>query len=253
MLEPGPLQIRWEIHRRDTVRSTMEEIDALAAAGAPEGTVVAARTQTDGRGRAGRSWVAPPGGGLLCSLLLRPTLAPHEISAWPLLLGLATAEACEEIGGTPCQIKWPNDVMAGGRKLAGVLVTTRSLGGRISHVTCGVGINLTGSPADLAAGATSVSALSSRLVSSDEALPLLLARVAIRYAGFLRDGGRPSLDEWVGRAAWIGDVVEIDDGAERRRGTYRGVDADGALLLETADGTTSRVVAGDLTRGPRPV
>ena len=236
------------------VGSTMDEAVRLAAAGEPEGTVVVAAEQTAGRGRAGRAWLAPPGTALLCSTLLRPPVPAARLGVLPLLVGVAVAEAIEEVAGLPARLKWPNDVWLGdgavGRKAAGVLVTARTGVDGEGDAVVGVGLNANVAPADLVPGATSLLAETGRSTDLDVLLDRLLARLDAAYAAFVDAGGAPTLAAWRGRAALLGEPVVVELEGRRREGVMRGVADDGALLLERDGGGIERVVAGDLVRGP---
>lgn len=240
--------------RLGTVGSTMDEAAALAAAGAPEGTVVVAREQTAGRGRAGRAWRAPAGTALLCSVVLRPPLPPARLATLPLVVGVAVAEAIEGVVGLRCRLKWPNDVWLGagdpGRKAAGVLLAARAGPGHAQQAIVGIGVNVSAAAGDLPPGATSLAAEAGRAVAPEAVLAALLPRLDAGYRAFLAAEGRPSLDDWRARAALLGEAVAVEDGGRRRVGVLRGVDDDGALLLAGADGSVARVVAGELVRGP---
>src|SRR5690606_523786 len=121
--------------------STSDVAMALAGAGAPHGTVVIARAQRQGRGRLGRRWYSPPGERLYLSLLLRPALPAAAIPPITLAAGVAVAEAAAELGAAP-RLKWPNDVLTAGGKLAGVLTETTSRGDRVEAAVVGVGVNV---------------------------------------------------------------------------------------------------------------
>lgn len=121
----------------------------LAAEGAPEWTLVAARHQTAGRGRLGRKWVDEPGGALMFSLVLRPPLPPERAGLLSILAGAAMAGACREVCGAPVGCKWPNDLLIGDRKVGGVLAESRIADGEVEHVVVGVGINLAQVPKDV--------------------------------------------------------------------------------------------------------
>jgi BirA family biotin operon repressor/biotin-[acetyl-CoA-carboxylase] ligase len=228
----------------------MDEVAALAVAGEAEGTVVVADEQTAGRGRAGRSWQAPAGTALLCSVLLRPSVAPARLSTLPLVAGVAVADAIEAASGVVCRLKWPNDVWIGERKVAGVLLAARSGGSGVEHAVVGTGINVNTSPVDLPPGATSLLAATQCAHDREALFGLLLARLDGRYRAWLAADGRPDLTDWHERALYLGEPVVIRVGTEEHVGTMRGVDGDGALLLEGTDGQLTRIVAGDLTRGP---
>src|SRR5262245_58426611 len=140
----------------DEVSSTNDLAGMMAQRGSPEGSVVAANTQTAGRGRLGRAWASPPGAGLYVSVILRPSAAVAQLIT--LACGLAVADGVRNASGLVTRLKWPNDVYAGDRKLAGILAEAGSAGGGLQHVVVGFGINLlTASyPPEVAARATSI-------------------------------------------------------------------------------------------------
>jgi len=239
-----------EIVRLGRVASTMEEAARLAAAGAPDGTLVAAEEQTAGRGRAGRSWQAPAGSAVLCSNVLRPAVPVARLPVLSLVCAVAVAEVVEAVTGLDASVKWPNDVWLGeGRKVAGVLLQAR--GEAPPVVILGVGINVNAAASQLPAGATSLAAAAGRPFVVDEVLAGLLDRLDLRYGAYLAAAGVPPLADWRRRAALLGEPVVIDDAGACRSGVMAGITEDGALLLRRADGGLERVVAGDLTRGPR--
>lgn len=229
--------------------STMDEAEHRARAGAAEGLVVAADYQTAGRGRAGRSWTAEPGTALLCSFLLRPPLSPDRVSALPLIAGVAVAEAIEDCVAVSCRLKWPNDVLIDGRKVAGVLVKTTCAGAAVDRVVLGIGVNVTAQLAGLPAGATSLRIATGRALDRSRLLERLIARLQSHYDRFVRTDGQPDLTGWRERAALLGEYVSVEDAGSRLSGRFAGVAPDGALLLDV-DGATRRIVAGDLSRGP---
>lgn len=233
-----------------SVGSTMEEAERLAEEGAEEGTVVVADHQSAGVGRGGRQWTAAAGSAVLCSVVLRPEVAVERLGLLSLVAGVATAEAIEAVSGMPTLLKWPNDVWLGdGWKVAGVLVRARD--GDARRVVLGVGINVSAAIEDLPAGATSVAAASGISVSVATVLDRLLERLDVWYGRYLAEAGQPTLDGWRRRAALLGERVEVRDAAGVIRGTMIGIADDGALLIEAADGAVRRVVAGELSRGPR--
>lgn len=240
--------------RLGRVVSTMDEVARLAVDGEPDGTVVVAREQTAGRGRAGRPWRAPPGTALLCSVLLRPPVSPARLALLPLLAGVAVAETIEAEADLRVRLKWPNDVWLGdgpnGRKVAGLLLLARSGGAAIEHAVLGVGINANIAAPDLVPGAGSILAETGRPVDLDRLLDRLLTRLDAAYRDLLTADRAPSLAAWRARAALIGEPVAIEQDGRRLAGTMRGVDDDGALLLERDNGRIDRIVAGDLVRGP---
>ena len=245
---------RWVVQHYPTLSSTMDRAGIFARAGAPEGTVVVSDEQTAGRGRSGRTWHSPPGTSLSATLVLRPDVPPLALATLPLMAGIAVAEALESLTGAPVHLKWPNDVWMGSdperRKLAGILLTSAISGQQVNHVLCGVGVNLTVALDQVPPGGTSVLAATGRAVSPRDMLDALLETFADRYRAYLDAGGRPTLDAWLARAAMMGELVTVQDAGQSRTGRFAGIDDDGALLLDH-DGALHRVVAGDLTRGPR--
>jgi BirA family biotin operon repressor/biotin-[acetyl-CoA-carboxylase] ligase len=232
----------------------MDQAAALARCGAPDRSVVVSAEQTAGRGRGGRSWQAPPGSGIFCTLILRPHIPPARLSTLPLLAGVAVAEAVERLTGHAARLKWPNDIWLGDdparQKVAGILATSRLSGARVDHALIGIGINLTARLEDLPPGATSVREATGIDVTSEAALGVLLERFDRQYTLYVTSEGVPSLDSWRKRAALVGEPVRVvEDGAEVS-GVFAGIDGNGALLLAMPEGEVRSFVAGELVRGP---
>jgi BirA family biotin operon repressor/biotin-[acetyl-CoA-carboxylase] ligase len=234
----------------------MDVASALARAGAGDRTAVVSDEQTAGRGRAGRAWHAPKGTGLFCTLILRPPVLPRRLPLLSLVTAVAVAETVEDISGSPTRLKWPNDVWLGTDperpKVAGILITSRLAAAGVDVALVGIGVNLTARLEELPPGATSLLASTGVNIAPAALLPMLLERFDCHYRGFIEARGA-SLDAWRERAALLGEQVMIDTGDETLHGVFAGVDDDGALLLRNTAGTLRRVVAGDLTRGPRPI
>jgi BirA family biotin operon repressor/biotin-[acetyl-CoA-carboxylase] ligase len=242
----GPFQHRLSWHEQ--VASTNDIARAAAEARAPEGTVVAANAQSAGRGRLGRSWSSPPGGGLYVSVVLRP-----EARALPLLTiaaGVALAEGIEAASGLAVGLKWPNDLVIGVRKLGGILTEAVSLGAGpvVDCVIVGFGINILTSiyPPEIAARATSIERELGRPPDRGLVLAECLAAFARRYAA-LRDGRADELlAAWRSRAAAsLGRHVEWDADAGLMRGVAQDIDDAGALLVRIG-ATTVRVLSGEV-------
>lgn len=232
--------------------STNTDAAALGRSGAPEGAVVIADAQTSGRGRLGRSWVSRPGLNLYLSVLLRPALPPAAAPQLSLVTGLAVAEALEGEGLAP-SIKWPNDVLLGGRKACGILTELEAEADRVEFVVVGIGVNLNSGeedfPPELRERATSALLAGGRRIDRAGFAARLLERIEICYSRF-RSGGFGALAEgWERRSALSGRDVTVDGIEGRIAGRYAGIDADGALLLdvEGGGGRQRRVLAGDVT------
>jgi BirA family biotin operon repressor/biotin-[acetyl-CoA-carboxylase] ligase len=247
----------WLIHHYDTVTSTMDVARRLAQLGARDRTAVFSLDQTAGRGRAGRSWRAPAGTAVFCTLVLRPPVAPRRLSTLPLVSGVAIAEAIEDISGCAARLKWPNDVWLGAdsdnAKVAGVLVTSSLRGNVVDHALVGIGINVLAETGALPRGATSLYAATGVAATVNEVFDALLDRFDGIYADFIATEGRPSLAGWRARAALLGEMVTVEGASCCLTGVFTGIDEDGGLLIEEPGQSMRKIVAGDLVRGPRPV
>jgi BirA family biotin operon repressor/biotin-[acetyl-CoA-carboxylase] ligase len=229
----------------DQVDSTNAEVTRRAADGAAEGLLVIADEQTAGRGRLGRSWQAPPGTSLMLSLLLRPSAAIEHIALLPLLAGLALVEASDTlVTGVLFNLKWPNDLLAGGRKCAGILVEVPAPG----VVVVGLGVNVDWRamqrPPALA-NATSLSEVAGGEVDRWQLLPVLIDRLDRHYRAWRTDpaGFLPAYRE---RCSTLGRRVRIEQrSGELLEGTAARVADDGGLLVETG-GSGITVRAGDV-------
>ena len=160
----------------------------LVGPGDPEGTLAVAEEQTEGRGRLGRRWLAPHGTSLLCSILLRPRVPPPRLPELSLVAGAACADAIRSVARLATTIKFPNDVLVHGRKVAGILAEAKA-----DHVVLGIGINVNVPrdelPADVATPATSILAESGRRLGRAELLVVLLAKLEERYDAWAEAGG----------------------------------------------------------------
>jgi len=235
--------------RFESLPSTNTEAARQAALGAPEGLCVVAREQTAGRGRRERSWVSAKDAGLYVSIVLRPAL---EVRHWPLITlaaALAVRDALEEACGVEADIKWPNDLLAGGRKLCGILAETAE-GARGRAVVLGVGVNLRrGSfPPEIGDTATSVEEQTGRAPDAEILLTSLTRSLARHYETLhTPDGAAEILREWQRRSTYARDRrVRVALAAETFEGTTRGLDPDGALRVETDAGEVRTVRAGDV-------
>jgi BirA family biotin operon repressor/biotin-[acetyl-CoA-carboxylase] ligase len=244
-----------QIHYQATLASTNDLLRQLADQGVPEGTLVIANEQTAGRGRLGRSWLAPGGTSLLFSLLFRPAfLGPAQAQWLTMICGLAVAEAIEAEAPLKASLKWPNDILLAGRKAGGILTELATIGTALDHVVVGIGLNVNvefqrgdASP-DLAALAKTATSIAQELGHPIPRLPLLLSilqRIDMRYAR-LRSGVSPR-SEWAVRLSTLGQAVEIVSPTGRFAGYAEGVGKDGALLLRLPDGTLKSFFAGDVT------
>lgn len=255
--------------------STNTDVMELARQGEPEGVVLVADHQTAGRGRAGRTWTAPPGASLLCTILLRPPAPVAPLATFA--LAVAASEAVEQVAGFRPGLKWPNDLVvedtdAAGdvrtRKLAGILAEAEwSPGSHIAAgyrppaaheratVAAGIGLNVAWPdvvPDDLADIAVAINHVSEARPDRDEVLDALLDRLAVHYAVLVDGGVEQVLDAWRARATTLGRRVRIDLGADDLVGTAVDVTADGHLVVEPLEGGRRTIAVGDVVH-LRPV
>lgn len=238
------------ILRFDSLPSTNTEAARQASLGAGEGLCVLAREQTAGRGRRERAWVSPKDSGLYFSVVLRPRTDARE---WPLITlaaAVAARDALEEACALRADIKWPNDLLARGRKLCGILAETAE-GAAGRAVVLGIGINLNNRafPPEILASATSVEEQTGRAPDAEQILSALTRQLARRYEELhTREGARGILREWEARSSYAhGRRVRVALAGEAFEGATRGLADDGALRVETDAGDTRIVRAGDVT------
>ena len=254
--------VRWVLETGSTNADAME----LARQGEPEGIVLVADHQTAGRGRAGRTWTAPPGAGLLLSILLRPPAAMLDLTT--MAVAVSAAVAIEEVAGFAPRLKWPNDLVwpgdgsAADRKLAGVLAeadwpasTSISAGwkppatGERAVVVVGIGINVTWPvelPAELAEIAVAINQVVDTPVDREDLLIALLSQLGPRYLALCAGDRAPLLDDWRDRSATLGRRVRVDLGADDVEGTALDITDDGHLVVETLEGKRRVFAVGDV-------
>ena len=240
-----------EFHHVERTGSTNEDLKRRARAGAPEGLVLSADEQTEGRGRRGRTWVAPPGSSLLLSILLRPAWLPPIDGFFLTILGaVAGAEAVEQSTGLAAELKWPNDLELGGRKIGGILAETEVGGAVLQWTVIGIGLNVNWDPSglpEIAMTATSLSRAAGRELPRAPLLRALLQRLDHWYLE-LRAGRRDRLfDAWRRRLTTLGQTVSVDRAGATIHGVAEGVTAQGALLVRDHAGTTHELTAGEVT------
>jgi BirA family biotin operon repressor/biotin-[acetyl-CoA-carboxylase] ligase len=215
-------------------------------------SVVLAEHQTGGRGRRGRGWVAPPGGAICLSAAWQFPDMPADLSALSLAVGVAVADALAEQGIPGLRLKWPNDLVTSQGKLGGILIEMRAEAGGPVHVVVGIGLNvlldeasreavsLTGNAADDMRGPDGGAPDRNVLVAA------VLWRLLSLLADFPRHGLVPYLDRWNSRDALHGREVRVENAGELTRGVARGIDAHGALLVETPTGV-QRFISGEVS------
>jgi BirA family transcriptional regulator, biotin operon repressor / biotin---[acetyl-CoA-carboxylase] ligase len=232
----------WRVEHFDEIDSTNTYVKDRADE--PEGLVALADFQTAGRGRMDRGWVSPPRSSLLCSILLAPGLEPDQLQLVVALVALSARSALERLSGLRAALKWPNDLIVGGDKLAGLLAEIVSYDNQL-RVVVGIGVNLTfDGPTEVAA--TSVLAQTGLTIAPRALLDILLEEIDFRR-GLLNDvAGRLALrEEYVGALATIGQHVRVEQSDRTLQGLAVGVDEEGRLLVEI-EGVIRTFSVGDV-------
>jgi BirA family biotin operon repressor/biotin-[acetyl-CoA-carboxylase] ligase len=235
-------EIIWKLHYETSCSSTQDLARAAAARGTGEGWTVVTDLQTEGRGRQGRSWVAPPETALLFSTVLRPPL--DVLPLLPLLAALTVAGGIEASTGAVPDLKWPNDVLLNGKKLAGILLE-RPAG---ADVVLGVGLNVNQSPADVPEGGTSLAIELGHELERERLLAAILNDLSNAYERADREGVGWIVPGWRSRSSMLGQSVAFHRDRTLIRGIAEDVLADGALRVRLEDGSRISVVAGEVER-----
>jgi BirA family biotin operon repressor/biotin-[acetyl-CoA-carboxylase] ligase len=242
-------RIGHRFHFLSEVDSTNRLALQLAQEGAPEGTVVLADRQTEGRGRLQRAWQSPPGCNLYVSFLLRPAIAAVDAAGITLMAGVAVAEAISFFCETGVSLKWPNDVRIRGRKVSGILTEMRMNGGAVDAVVVGIGVNVNMARADFAPEyretSTSLREETGRPCVREDAAFLLCEKLEQWYDCLLTGGFAPIRSRWLALSEMEGSIVRVLFQGEVQEGVFAGIDGDGALLLADSLGSIRRVTAGD--------
>lgn len=239
-----------EIRYLNCVDSTNNEAKRLAADGCAEGLIVVAEQQAGGRGRLARGWFSPFGKGIWFSLVLRPRFSPQEAPKCTMMAAVAVTQAIKKVTGIACGIKWPNDILYEGKKLVGILTEMAAEIDVINHVVIGIGVNVNIDAADLpeelGGVATSLQLIGGHAYPRVDLLTAILTELEASYCRVLQEGFEPVLAEWRKASATLGKPVEVSGINRSFAGIALDIDTDGALLVQTDNGT-ERVLAGDVS------
>jgi BirA family transcriptional regulator, biotin operon repressor / biotin---[acetyl-CoA-carboxylase] ligase len=232
----------------DRIDSTNTKARELAASGCPKGMLVLADEQTSGKGRLGRRWHSPPGTGIYASFVIRPDLHPSQAPQITAVAALAVLRALKTMTGMDAKIKWPNDIVAGDRKLAGIMTEMSADMDRINWIVAGIGINVNNAefPPEIAMQSTSVRLLTGNTFSRVQVL-LTMCHELEDLLNQLENDFRPILEEYAGSSAVMDKPVVIQLHDTKINGIVKGFDTDGALILETEDGQRKRIVSGEVS------
>ena len=232
-----------------TIGSTNEKAKLLAGSGAPEGTIVIAEEQTAGRGRNKRTWHSPPDTGIYTSLIFRPDLPASEAFGVLMASALGLLDAVDDLPlSTPAGLKWPNDILAQGKKLAGVLSDVGLARGRVSWCVVGVGLNVNQEsfPGELEDKAVSLQMLTGQVYDRTALLHALLEKIHVRYQTLLTKGTEAVLQPWRERSTILGNMVRVETAGETYVGTVAGIEDDGALRVRLESGAEEVLRAADV-------
>lgn len=243
------------ILRLDSVASTNDVARDMAASGSPEGTCVLAREQTAGRGRQGRTWASPPGKGLYVSVILRPTIRAAQSPVLTLAAAVAVAETLKLDFEVTADIKWPNDVMASGRKICGILVESAIERDRVQYAVMGIGLNVAQRefPDEISAVATSLLIETGGSLAPDDVLNPLLERLTRWYEIAVTEPSKV-LVRWEELSSYAqGCAVRVESSDWSIEGVTRGLASTGALRVELANGEIREVFSGEVSLRARTV
>jgi BirA family transcriptional regulator, biotin operon repressor / biotin---[acetyl-CoA-carboxylase] ligase len=238
LLAPGP--VSWSVRYKPSTDSTQDLARAAAVAGAAEGWTIVTDWQRQGRGRLGRQWVATAGRDLLFSSVLRPP--GPLLSLLPLLAGLAVAEGLRAETGLCPDLKWPNDLLANQRKLAGILLE-RGAGGA---AVLGVGVNVNSVAVELPPGATSLKIVLGGDVNRERLLAAVLGAIGHNLARAEREGTAWIVPGWRTSSTMLGQRISYQRDGTTRAAIAEEIEGDGALRIRLDDGTRERLYAGEV-------
>ncbi|MBP7722054.1 MAG: biotin--[acetyl-CoA-carboxylase] ligase [Alphaproteobacteria bacterium] len=235
----------WAIETYDSVHSTQDIVKGLAELGQSEGKVVQALEQTGGRGRHGRQWISEKGN-LYLSVLLRPTCQARHIGQLSILIAVALADTIRAHLKDPdvLMLKWPNDVLIGDQKCAGILIETAlSDGGSIEYAAVGVGVNLASAPPQIGAA---LNGYAKKPLKTDKFRDEFLKNLNKTYALWSQEGFEDIKERWLQMAHKKGTNLRIRIGVQVETGLFYGIDDDGNLLLHDRDLRQKKVTAGEV-------
>ncbi|MBF0522781.1 MAG: biotin--[acetyl-CoA-carboxylase] ligase [Candidatus Omnitrophica bacterium] len=235
-----------KVFYEETVSSTMDKAFELAVKGEKEGTVIAAETQTKGRGRMGRVWTSPKGQGIYFSVILRPALSPSDIARLTLLAGVAVCEAIRQVAAVDAKIKWPNDVLIKGKKAVGILTELNAESDRVRFCVIGIGINVNTPLRQLPENATSLKQETGKMHSRIGLAQEVLRRLDVWYDILKMQGFPPVIERWKTLSSTLGRLVRLKDQQNELEGKAVDLDEYGGLMIQTKSGVVVKRMSGDV-------
>ncbi|MFC0214821.1 biotin--[acetyl-CoA-carboxylase] ligase [Paenibacillus chartarius] len=238
------------LHIFETLDSTQTKAHELVAAGEPEGTLVIAEQQTMGRGRMGRSWHSPPGTGVYMTLVLKPRIPLHFTPQLTLLAAVALNRGIQKVVDVPVMIKWPNDLLIGGKKISGILLETSAEDERLRYIVAGMGISVNLQPDDyppeLKERATSLAIESGRRIDREQLIASVLEQFEQLYDLYHEAGFAPIRTLWEAGSASLGRTVRVASPHGELEGVAEALDEHGGLVVRLPDGQQTRIFSGEV-------
>lgn len=242
---------KMDIHYFKEVDSTNMRAKDLAEAGAREGTVVIAESQTAGRGRRGREWFSSPGNGIYATLILRPAMPPIGAPRITLMTAVAVAEALLSLVELDLKIKWPNDILIKGRKLAGILTEITTEMDAVNYIVVGLGLNVNSPsesfPKEIREKATSIFIETGEQFSRARLVRTILEQFEKYYEMFKKNEFFSIIHRWKQLSDIVGKKISVDVLGQEHMGEVVDIDDDGVLILKDDQGRIQRIISGDVT------
>jgi BirA family transcriptional regulator, biotin operon repressor / biotin---[acetyl-CoA-carboxylase] ligase len=230
----------------ENLTSTMSVAMKLGLEGSAEGTLVVAESQTQGKGRLGRSWYSPKHKGLYFSLILRPKILPSRAPLLTILCAVGVCEAVADVTGLQPQIKWPNDILLQQKKIGGILTELNAETDAVNFAVVGIGLNVNNDKKSLVSGATSLKEAKQESVDRVLLLQEILRKIEKSYLLFQKGETRPILEAWRKNNTTLGRRVKVYVKEEHVEGQALDIDKDGGLLVRKDTGVVEKVMAGDV-------
>lgn len=239
------------IYAFDEVDSTNNVAKSYAAQGMPEGTIVVAESQIKGKGRLGRPWGSPKGQGIWVSIILRPNIPPTAAPQLTFVMAVAMIKALKKALNISAQIKWPNDIIFEGKKVAGILTELSAEIERVNYVIVGIGVNANQKPADFPQEyrekATSLKSILGTDVSRVKVLQAMLEEIESTYQEYLNNSYGKIMEEWKRNSITLGKQVEVTTEKGKLGGYAVDIDSDGCLIVRDEQGDFHKIIAGDVS------
>ncbi|MFC1548732.1 biotin--[acetyl-CoA-carboxylase] ligase [Candidatus Omnitrophota bacterium] len=230
----------------DSIGSTNNKAYELAEAGEPEGTLVIAESQTHGKGRIGRKWMSPKGTGIYMSLILRPDVEADEIPSVTLITAAAIISALKKVYSLKAKMKWPNDILIGGKKVCGILTEIKAQPDRVEFLVLGIGINVNTPSSKLPPEGTSLKNECGRHIDRVELAKNMLVEIEKDYSKFSKKGFAALREECMDYSLTLGKRVKVSEHHRSIEGVAVDIDEKGALIVKTDNGELKRVFSGDV-------